>query len=152
METQFQISKGSSSNTKSNGNSSPDLKRKPQQYEIKCKLNSRSQKEAPAILNQMENQFQISKGSSSNTKSNGNSTPGYLGGVAKNHPKNCPPKPFRPRGGLHTNTGSTLRLPRNLACQVPGNLHVNLADCCGHGIKPSTHKSEHRHGAARAQV
>ena len=71
METQFQISKrkllqykikwklnsrshkGSSCNTKSNGNSIPDLT-----------------KEAPAILNQMKTQFQISKGSSSNTKSN----------------------------------------------------------------------------------
>ena len=38
-------------------------------------INSRSQKEAPAILNQMETQFQISKGSPSNTKSNGNSIP-----------------------------------------------------------------------------
>ena len=45
METQFQISKGSPSNTKSNGNSI----------------------QAPAILNQMETQFQISKGSSSST-------------------------------------------------------------------------------------
>ena len=75
MQTQFQISKGSSSNTQSNANSIPDLKRKLQQYSIKWKLNSRSQKEAPAILNQMETQFQISKGSSSNTKSNADSIP-----------------------------------------------------------------------------
>ena len=73
-------------------NSVPNLKRKLQQYSINLKLSSKSQKEAPAILNQMETQFQISKrklqailnqmetqfqiskGSSSNTKSNGNSS------------------------------------------------------------------------------
>ena len=74
METQFQISKRSSSNTKSNGNSVPNFKRKLQQYYIKWKPSSKSQTEAPAILNQMETQFQISKGSSSNTKLNGNSS------------------------------------------------------------------------------
>ena len=56
--TQFQISKGSPSNTKSNGNSIPDLKKEAPAILIKWKLNSRSQ-----------------KGSSCNTKSNGNSIP-----------------------------------------------------------------------------
>ena len=51
MGTQFQMSKGSSSNTKSNENSSLP------------------------ILNEMDTQVQISKGSSFNTKSNGDSVP-----------------------------------------------------------------------------
>ena len=44
METQFQNSKGSSSNTKSTKNSVPSLKRKPQQYSFKWKLKSTNTK------------------------------------------------------------------------------------------------------------
>ena len=47
--TQLEISKGSSSNIKPNGISTPNLKAKLQQHVIKWKLTSKSQKEAPAI-------------------------------------------------------------------------------------------------------
>ena len=53
---------------------SPNLLPPPSQPRRERKLSSKSQKEAPAILNQMETQLQISKGSSSNTKSNGSSS------------------------------------------------------------------------------
>ena len=63
----------------------------------------------------METQFQISKGSPSNTKSNGSSIPDYLGGQGKKPSKILPPQNLPTfkgggrGGGLQTNTGFTLK-------------------------------------------